>query len=288
MAERPFRLADAPDPVLEQALADLGRGLAFPPTPDLAGRVAHALRAEPTPPVPIRLTTHWRRRWMAAAIILLLAVAGLLLLPEARTAIADRLGLPGVEIRWFENEPTPVPAPDVSSLGLGRSATLDEARAQAPFPVAVPTLSDFADPPQVFLRGAGETTMVSFVYPASTELPSDEVPGIGALFTQFPGATNRNFIAKGLSGFDDDQASSIEAVTVMGNPGFWIADAPHGVLLVCDEHEEECREERYRLAGNVLLWEDDGVTRRIESALSRDDALAIAESMQTVGEPAVE
>jgi hypothetical protein len=217
--------------------------------------------------------------------ILLLIGAGLLIFPETRSAIADRLGLRGVEIHWFENEPTPVPAPDVSSLGLGRPVTLDEARAAAPFAIAVPTLAGFADPSQVYLRGAGDEAMVSFVYPASAVLPSGEVPGVGALLTQFAGTTNRNFIMKGLSGFDDSPATSIEAVTVGGKPGFWIADAPHGVLLVCNEAEDDCREERYRLAGNVLLWEDDGITLRIESGLSREESLAIAESMQAASEP---
>lgn len=285
MAERPFRLADAPDPVLEQALADLGRDLAFPPSPELAGRVADTLWAEAGPPVPIQPTGLWRRSWLAAALILLLIVAGLLLFPEARTAIAHRLGLPGVEIRWLENEPTPVPAPDVSSLGLGRPITLAEAREAAPFPIAAPSLPGFADPPQVYLRGAGDAAMVSFIYPASAALPSGEAPGVGALLTQFPGSTNRGFIMKGLSGLEEDQTTSIEAITVGGNAGFWIADAPHGVLLVCNEEEDTCREERYRLAGNVLLWEEDGITLRIESALSREEALAIAESMHVTDEP---
>ena len=285
MAERPVRLADAPDPVLAQALADLGRDPAFPPTPDIASRVASALRADTSPPAPVRPTTHWRRVWLAAAAILLLIAAGLVLFPQARTAIADRLGLPGVEIRWFENEPAPLPAPDVSSLGLGRLVSLDEAHTVAPFPIAVPTMLGLADPPQVYIRGAGDTTMVSFVYPATAELPSGEVPGIGALLTQFPGSTNRNFILKGLSGFDDGPATSIEIIWVGDNPGFWFMDAPHGVLLVCDEAEEACREERYRLAGNVLLWEDDGITLRIEAVLSREETLAIAESMRAVNRP---
>jgi hypothetical protein len=33
-----------------------------------------------------------------------------------------------------------------------------------------------------------------------------------------------------------------------------------------------------RLAGNVLLWESGGVTYRIESTLSKAEAIAIAES----------
>ena len=65
---------------------------------------------------------------------------------------------------------------------------------------------------------------------------------------------------------------------VSGEPGFWISGAPHGFFLVCYD-AGECRQERYRLAGNVLLWEQDGVTLRLESALTLEDALDIAESV---------
>lgn len=285
MAERPFTHLDSPDPALEQALTDLGRDLAFPPTPDLARRVSAALRAEAAPPLPVSRPPRWRRHWLAAATILLLLLAGLLLVPDVRTAIADRLGLPGVEIHWFEDEPAPVPAPDVSALGLGRSVTLEAARADIPFPIAVPALPGFDAPAQVHLRGLGDRTMVSFVYPATAELPSGEVPGVGVLLTQFRGSTNRNFIMKGLSGIDDGPATSVETIWVGDHPGFWIADAPHGVLLVCNDDETDCREERYRLAGNVLLWEEDGITLRLESALSREESLAIAESMRAADAP---
>ena len=83
-----------------------------------------------------------------------------------------------------------------------------------------------------------------------------------------------------MSSGDDGPATSIETVSVAGNPGFWIDGAPHTFFLACSEVDsEECREERYRLAGNVLLWEDDGVVLRLESALSREASLAIAASL---------
>ena len=282
MPERQPHLADAPDAVLDQALAELGRELFFPPTPDLAGQVATALQREDRRPVPVRTVPFWQRRWLVAAGILFLLAVGLLLFPQTRTAIADRLGLPGVEIHWFEGDPppVPVPVPDVSAPGLGRPVTLAAARAAVPFPVAIPTLPEFADPGQVYLLGEGETAMVSFVYPPAPDLPETATPGVGALFTQFAGSTNRNFIRKGLSSSDDGPATSIETVSVAGNPGFWIDGAPHTFFLACSEVDiEECREEPYRLAGNVLLWEDDGVVLRLESVLSREAALAIAASM---------
>jgi len=270
--------------VLDQALADLGREVVFPPTPDLAGQVADALQREDRRPVPVRTVPIWRRGWLVAAALLLLLAIGLLLFPQARTAIADRLGLSGVEIDWLEAAPTPVPVPDVSSLGLGRPVTLAEAQAEAPFALVVPTLPAGAAPPGVYLLGADATAMVSFVYPSSVDMPETDVPGVGALLTQFSGSTNRNFIRKGLFSGDGDSATSIESVMVAGHAGYWIAGAPHTFFLVCSEVDvEECREERYRLAGNVLLWEDDGVVYRLESKLSKEASRAIATSMHETG-----
>lgn len=284
MAERPLRLTDAPGPVLDQALADLGREVVFPPTPDLAGQVADALRREGWRPVPVRTVPIWRRGWLVAAALLLLLALGLLLFPEARTAIANRLGLSGVEIHWLEDDPTPVPVPDVSSLGLGRPVTLAEARAAVPFAVAMPTLPALASPPGVYLLGADDTAMVSFVYPSAVDMPETDVQGVGALLTQFSGSTNRNFIRKGLFSDDGDSATSIETVTIAGHAGYWIAGAPHTFFLACNEVEvEECREERYRLAGNVLLWEGDGVVFRLESGLSKERSLAVAASISEAG-----
>jgi hypothetical protein len=279
MAEQPPRLAQVPDAVLEQALADLGRDILFPPTPDLAGQVAAALRQDAQQPVPMRPRSSWQRWWLAAAALILLAL-GLLLFPEARDAIADRLGLPGVEIHWLEDQPTPAPVPDVSALQLGREVTLEEASAAVPFPVSVPTLADYASPPAVYLLGSGDRAMVSFVYPPTPDLPETSTPGVGALLTQFPGSTNRNFIRKGLYSDDGELATSLEIISVAGSDGFWIAGAPHTFFLACDAvGGEECREERYRLAGNVLLWEADGVVFRLESDLSREASLILAESV---------
>ena len=281
MPERLPHLANASDAVLEQALADLGRELDFPPTPDLAGQVASALQREDQRPVPVR-TPFWQRRWLVAAGVLLLLTLGLLLFPRARTAIADRLGLPGVEIHWFEGDPIPAPVlvPDVPALGLGRPVTLTAARAAVPFPLTVPTQPEFASPSHVYLLGEGETAMVSFVYPPTPDLPQTNTLGVGALLTQFAGSTNRNFIRKGLASGEDGPATSIEAVSVAGNPGFWIDGAPHTFFLACSAVDrEECREERYRLAGNVLLWEDDGVVLRLESALPREASIAVAASL---------
>jgi hypothetical protein len=119
--------------------------------------------------------------------------------------------------------------------------------------------------------------MVSFIYPAGPGLPASDETGVGALLTQFEGKADRRLIEKGLQD-DGTRQTQLEAVTIRGEPGFWISGAPHGFFFVCHD-AGECRQERYRLAGNVLLWEQDGVTLRLESALSQEGALAIAESI---------
>jgi hypothetical protein len=215
--------------------------------------------------------------WLVAAVLLIALVSGLVLFPEARNAIADRLGLQGVLIQWVDEVPTPEPSQLGAPLLLGRPVTLDEAQAAVDFPVRVPTAAGFKAPGEIYLLDQDEGAMVSFVYPAAPGLPASDQTGVGALLTQFRGDADRGLIEKGLPD-DGVQETHLEAVSISGEPGFWISGAPHGFFLVCYD-VGECRQERYRLAGNVLLWEQDGVTLRLESALTLEDALAIAESV---------
>ncbi len=218
-----------------------------------------------------------RELWLAAALLLITLVSGLVLFPEARNAIADRLGLPGVSIQWVDEVPTPEPSQIGAPLLLGRQVTIDEAQAAVDFSVRVPTVAGFNAPDEIYLLDQVEGAMVSFVYPAAPGLPASDETGVGALLTQFRGEADRGLIEKGLPD-DGAQATNLDAVAVSGEPGFWISGAPHGFFFVCYD-VGECRQEQYRLAGNVLLWEQDGVTLRLESALSLKDALAIAESV---------
>ena len=218
-----------------------------------------------------------RAAWLVTTLLLIAIVGGLVLFPEARSAIADRLGLKGVLIRWVDEVPTREPSQAGAQLLLGRLASLEEARAAVDFPVRVPAAAGFDVPQEIYLLDQDQGAMVSFVYPAGPGLPASDETGVGALLTQFQGEADRNLIEKGLL-VDGAPETHLEAVTVGGGPGFWVSGAPHAFFLVCYD-VGECRQERYRLAGNVLIWEQDGVTLRLESALPQEDALAIAESV---------
>ena len=265
-------LTDLSDSDLEQRLIDLGPQL-YPTTSDLATQVRRRLESEPVP----RTATPRPVIWLAAALLLIAIAGGLLLFPEARNAIADRLGLPGVQIRWVDEAPTPEPSRVGTPLLLGRPVSLDEAQAAVDFPVRVPAAAGFGAPQEIYLLDEDQGAMVSFVYPAGPGLPASDETGVGALLTQFRGEADRDMIEKGLLN-DGARETHLEAVTVGGEQGFWISGAPHTFFVVCYD-AGDCRQERYRLAGNVLIWEQDGVTLRLESALRREDALAIAESV---------
>jgi hypothetical protein len=277
MAEPRTPLPNHGDPELERRLSDLGSHLAIPATPDMTARVRERLAGDQSSAPIVDANARRRRLILTTAAAILILLGALALFPQARTAIADRLGIGGVTIRWLEDGPSPSPSPVGVTMMLGHAVTLAEARDAVEFPVRVPTQKGFAAPIEVYVSGRGRDAMVSFVYPAHPGLPAGEVLGVGALLTQFPGETGREFILKGLGLHGTDEETILEAVSVNGHPGFWIAGAPHGVFLACLDGGE-CREERYRLAENVLLWEQDGVTFRLESALPRDEAIAIAES----------
>lgn len=307
MADR-VPLSSLSDSELEQRLIELGPGL-YPTTPDLAAQVGQRLESElvsrsfspalanqreglltrgmlsgpdagdqgQSRAAGARTTAIRPALWLAAVLLLIAIVGGLVLFPETRNAIADRLGLQGVLIQWVDEVPTPEPSRVGGPLLLGRQVSLDEARAAVDFPVRVPAAAGFAVPQEIYLLEEDQGAMVSFVYPPGPGLPATDETGVGALLTQFQGEADRDLIEKGLLN-DGAPETDLEAVSIDGEPGFWISGAPHTFFFVCYD-AGECRQERYRLAGNVLIWEQDGVTLRFESALSREDAVAVAESV---------
>lgn len=279
------------DAELEQALADLGPRLAYPAAPDLARSVRARLAA---PPHRRRLpATLPLRRGLALAALVVLALAGLVLVvsPAARSAVAERLGLRGVRIEYRSDTATPAataaitpppagsggPSPAGSSpgarLGLGERVTLDAARRRVPFAVPVPTLAELGDPDEVYVDGGPAGGMVSLVYQPRAALPEAAGSGAGLLVTVFRGDLNPGLIGKSVG-----RGTTLAQVTVNGARGFWLEGAPHVFLYM--PPGGDIREERIRLAANVLLWERDGVTYRIESALGREAAVRIAESMR--------
>ena len=242
---------------LTTRLADLGRHIDWP-TSDLRGPVQARLVARPAParkPIALGAT--------AAAVVLVAAI----MTPLGREAIAEVLGVVGIEVRWSAEVPAVVPS---GILDLGREVSLGDAASSIDFPILVPRATSLPD--GVFVHDRRVTT----VWYPDEELPEVGDTGVGLLHVQFRASIDQDLLSKRLG-----PDSEYSAVTVRGVTGFWIDDAPHVVVFVDGEGNE--REETIRLAGNVLLWEEDGVTHRIESVLERDRVLALAASMRTGG-----
>ena len=281
MAER--RVADA---AVERALVEVGARLAFPPTPDLSVAVRARLAAGPPrrPAVWAALGSRPRLAMLlAGAVVMLLAGAVVMLLaallgvsPGARDAVADWLGMRGV--RFFSSaetptvSPTPPAASTRSALLGGTRVSLETARERVAFPLRLPALPGLEAPDEVYLNTAPAGGVVSLLYEPRPALPEARDTGIGLLLTQFRG-TAEPFIQQGLPA-----GARLEPVSVGGARGYWIEGAPH-VLIYRDERGA-VHEERARLAGNTLLWERDGITYRLEAALARDDAIAVAVSLR--------
>ena len=246
---------------IEQALLELAHHIDWPeqlaPTPDLRRR----LEARPV--------AQRRRSWIpATAIVLLLVVSLLLVSPRARQAVADLLGVAGIDIT-FDPDPAEVAGRE---MDLGEPVTLEEAAEAVDFELSVP--EDLGPPDAVFLSDRPSSGRVSMVWEGDETLPASGDTGIGLIYSQFALelAEDANFV-KSVT-----PDTSVRAVEVGGAIGLWIDGAPH--VISYEDAAGNRVEEETRLAGNVLMWESDGVTHRIETTAGLQTTLRLAGSLQ--------
>jgi hypothetical protein len=258
---------------LEAALRDLGRQVAWPETPDLAGAVAERIGGAEVRPLPRRPV---RRSLVLVAAVMLVVVGGTMALsPGIRAAILRFFSLPGVRIEVQESAPpgaptvTPSPgAPGVTSF-LGRPVGLGQARRRVGFPVVVP--SALGRPDETYLVGAGDGAMVTLAYRDLTGVPEEEETGWAALLTELRGRPTEQLIKKVTLG------ANVTEVMVGGERGFFI-EGPHEVYVQGRGKQSVLLPPR--LAGNTLLWTRDAVTLRLEADVSLSRALDIARTVR--------
>ncbi len=227
---------------LRASLRDLGRRLDVPPTPDVTTAVLNRLDSA-APPARRRVP-----RLVTAAIAALLALAtAMVVSPAVRAAVFDLLRIGGVDIH--QNEPAPPPG-ETPPLG-DRVVSLADARTAVDFALRLPT--GLGEPDAVRVTDDRVVTM-SF-----GDIRVDQFDGgLDPMFEKFA------------------MAEDIHRVSVGDRPGIWV-DRPHIVIYI--DEDGITREESARLAASTLIWEDDGVTYRVEGDLTQPEALAIAESM---------
>ena len=252
------------DALLERALRDLGSNYPYPATPNLAAAVRTRIVAQPARPLrgPV-----WRDPWrlaLAAAVLLVLAGAAALINPATRDVIAHFFHVRGVVVTRV---PSPQPSISPSSLYLGQPVTLEAAQSQVAFNIVVPPA--LGTPDAVYLDSSVPGGEVALAYNPRPGIPLVPETGLGVLVTEFRGDLSPQLFLK-----QAESGTRIEETSVNGDQAWWIEGKPH--MIVVTEGPDQSRPETLRLASNTLVWEHAGVTYRIESKLSKAEAMHIA------------
>lgn len=250
---------------LERALYRAGETVAYPATPALAARVRADLENESR-----RRVAGLPRFAFAVAIAIVLAIALLVAFPDAREAIGQMLGLRSIQIIPVTPTPTlsrnPVSTP-LPSFTLVPSqcceTTLADAQARSKFKILLPPNQT---PSRVFFQtlpdfGSGAQQVI-LVY-ADPSAP---------LFTSYQ-ATNFLY-GKVVSG-----GTVIEETQVNGRRALWMTGAPH-LLVTLDARGQPRFETERSVTANTLAWEFGDVTFRLETNLSKAEAIRFAESLR--------
>lgn len=259
-----------PDALIRH-LARLRTDLVFPKTPDIASTLA--LNDMPGSPGPSRIMARRVSPWSWTALTAAAVMIGILAfaIPGTRSTLASWIGYPGIRIEVGTDEPvTPAPPTSIGgTLLLGRQVSIREAAAAARFDIVAPTGDRITGTPETYLLQRDDAVMASLLYPASEVLPEIGRSRVGLLLMQIDSPESTALITK-----RSMNEQSPVSVQVNGAQGWWIEG---GILSVEPVYESGAFE---RSSGNVLIWEQGGVTYRMESALTMPDALALAESLQ--------
>jgi Domain of unknown function (DUF4367) len=227
-------------PDLERDLAALAAFVDVPEERDLVPAIRARLRQQRER----RHVVPWRRAVGIAALVLVVGVAATMAVPDARTAVLRFLGIKGATvIRVDELPPTATSPPK-----FGESVGIAEAERVVGFR---PLLVDGRSPDDV---------RIDRFSPYYIVLHYGE-PGVRLRLTEMVGGVIEKYARA-------DQP--VERVEVDGQPGIWV----EGRHVVSEPFGLP------RLSGNVILWEQDGLTLRLEGRFTKDEALELARSVR--------
>jgi hypothetical protein len=251
---------------LEARLLDLGESLDVPsPHPAEVARAVRARLEVPAPEAPavtggrgvlrrgwgaLRAGGRARRRAAIAAVAILVALL-LGATPAGRAAVAEILRFAGVELRI--GDPGPLPSWAPQPLPGERRVTLEQAREQVAFPIAVPAA--LGEPAEVRVGDGGR--VVSLLWPG---LRLDEYDGSLLLV------------------FRKELGPPWPLETRVGDAEAQWIPAPHGLTYLPRRGGEA--EARPRAAGPTLIWQRGQVGLRLEGPGDIGRALEIARSVR--------
>lgn len=272
-ATNPAGFGDTQEPMdddmyLDRPLKEYARSFSYPATPNIAVSVRERLAREGQTASTDRSAVRPRLAWIAVA-LLVVSLAAALLTPDVQAFVRYILRIGSVEITVATPTPTglsqagtslPTQLPTVLEKLVGRT-TLEDARAQVMFPLKRP--ADLGPPDLVYLQDP--QSIVVFVW----------------LDPRQPGKARLSLFHllefTGMAGKMVTSVEVIEETTVNGNKAAWVR-GPH-TLVFQQQGVRTGFEQHMLVEGNVLVWEDNAVTYRLETDMSREQAIKIAESL---------
>ena len=243
----------------ETRLQALAKEFKYPSTPPVANVVMARLRT---------LSPRLRNRqfaWALVAVIILLI--GLMFVPPVRAAVLEFIQIGIVRIFPAPTESTPTiqapltATPAASSIpfleNLVGETTLEEAQTTVDFPIPLPP--NLGTPHHVYLQNAGGW-MVILIWLDSQQPDQIEM--------------SLHIIEAGSWTIEKYQPAALEETTVHNQRAVWTS-GPYPLLL-SDGDMDFIR----MVDGHVLIWEENGITYRLETDLPLDEAVRIAESLE--------
>jgi hypothetical protein len=269
------RMDELQQELFGKQLLSISKGLDYPRTPDIAGSVMTRLRGATRP----RFIS---RRLVWSLTVILILFSSLMLIPPARAAIIEFIQI-GV-VRIFRAEPTPLappnqeipstvvpvtatPVPTSQPLipileNLAGEMTLDEAQKAVNYPILLPSYPpDVGKPDRIFVQDAdGKMTVLVWLDPQHP----DQI------------LMSLHFLPAGSWAIKKIEPTHIQETTVNSQRAIW-AIGPYPLRLSNGDLDF------VRLIdGHVLIWEQGDITYRLETDLSLEEAVKIAESLQPI------
>jgi hypothetical protein len=240
----------------EMRVQKISREFEFPVTPNLAKQVQRQLNPAPRSLILGR----------AVGLILVLLLAIMVAVPEIRASVLEFLSIGAMQFINTTNSslspspaPTAGPTPSLPLLEFGRVVSLEEAQAEVAYPIPLPIEPyELGNPDLVYLQES-QMPVVVLIWdkPVSLDTPQLMLYIFDSSDTFFKFAP------------DEPQFT-----TVNENRAVWLT-SPHLMEYMEQSGELISRE----VVGSVLIWEQDGLTYRLEGSLRLEQAVQIAEAL---------
>lgn len=246
----------------ENRLKELAGEFSYPTTPPIAREVIGRIRKPARP----------SRKLAWALVILLLAFASLMAVPTVRAAVIEFIQI-GVVYIFPSNEAQPAETPEPKTTvtvvptslipfleSISGETTLTEARRIADYPIALPTYPiDLGEPDRVFVQDTGEAMTILLW---NDEANPEQVK------------MSLHLIPPGSWVLKKANPEIIEMTSVNGQQAVWTT-GPYPLIM----NNRDIQFTRL-IEGHVLIWTEDDLTYRLETNLSMEEAIKIAESLQ--------